>query len=347
MAIYRAPRMLIDPGHKKGYNRGAYPGYCEGNQVWRLSLYLQAALRERGIVADLTKGSCEEDPSLSARGRMAAGYDAFTSMHSDACADPTVDRVSGICMVPAPGSVDEQSRELAEALAPVVAQVMGTRHGYEVWCRKSEHDRDGDGYRDDYYTVLLRAKEVGTAGIILEHGFHSCPEVARWLMDNNNLRRLAEAEAQAIEAYFRKRGFRWAESTTDPIEKKEESDMFNPVKPGDKGESVKRIQRLLKVLGRYDGEIDGSYGPATKEAVKKFQKSVGLTDDGVAGAMTVEALSKVQLFVDVPTDAWYAKEVTEAVALGLAEGVGGGKIEPERAMTRAEAFALAVRLAKM
>lgn len=52
----------------------------------------------------------------------------------------------------------------------------------------------------------------------------------------------------------------------------------------------------------------------------------------------------VQRFVDVEPYAWYADEVAKAAALGIVQGVGGGKFEPDRAVTRAEVAAMIVRL---
>lgn len=117
------------------------------------------------------------------------------------------------------------------------------------------------------------------------------------------------------------------------------------LRPGDKGEKVQRLQRILKLLGYYDGKIDGSYGQKTTGAVKAFQKANGLEEDGVAGPKTLEALRRVRPFADVPTDAWYAGAVTEAAVLGLMEGIGGGLFAPERTVTRAELAAVAVRVA--
>lgn len=117
------------------------------------------------------------------------------------------------------------------------------------------------------------------------------------------------------------------------------------LRPGDKGEKVQRLQRILKLLGYYDGKIDGSYGPKTTGAVKAFQKANGLEVDGVAGPKTLEALRRVRPFADVPADAWYADAVTEAAVLGLMKGIGGGLFAPERTVTRAELAAVAVRVA--
>ena len=54
--------------------------------------------------------------------------------------------------------------------------------------------------------------------------------------------------------------------------------------------------------------------------------------------------SLVQRFTDVEPDAWYASDIARAAELGIVEGTGGGKFEPERPVTRAECAAIAVRL---
>lgn len=61
-------------------------------------------------------------------------------------------------------------------------------------------------------------------------------------------------------------------------------------KYGSTGDEVKQIQTKLKRWGYYDGNIDGIYGSKTVAAVKKFQKTNGLTVDGIAGSQTLAAL---------------------------------------------------------
>lgn len=62
------------------------------------------------------------------------------------------------------------------------------------------------------------------------------------------------------------------------------------LKQGASGGEVKEVQRRLKQWGYYSGAVDGIYGKATVEAVKKFQRKNGLTVDGIAGRSTFEAL---------------------------------------------------------
>lgn len=62
---------------------------------------------------------------------------------------------------------------------------------------------------------------------------------------------------------------------------------------GDVGESVRTMQRKLIAVGFSCGSTgaDASFGPATVKAVKAFQKSRGLTQDGSYGPKTQAALN--------------------------------------------------------
>jgi N-acetylmuramoyl-L-alanine amidase len=60
--------------------------------------------------------------------------------------------------------------------------------------------------------------------------------------------------------------------------------------PGSQGPQVRALQRALRALGFYTGPIDGGYGPKTQQAVSAFQRSVGLTADGVLGPATLKRL---------------------------------------------------------
>lgn len=58
-------------------------------------------------------------------------------------------------------------------------------------------------------------------------------------------------------------------------------------KLGSRGDEVRRIQNKLRQLGFYNGSVDGIYGSATQKAVRRFQASVGITVDGIAGSTTL------------------------------------------------------------
>ncbi|HHY83574.1 MAG TPA: hypothetical protein GX505_13000 [Clostridiales bacterium] len=62
------------------------------------------------------------------------------------------------------------------------------------------------------------------------------------------------------------------------------------LKRGSKGSAVVALQQRLIELGYLKDKADGSYGPLTEEAVRKFQKAHGLEVDGVAGPKTQSVL---------------------------------------------------------
>lgn len=59
---------------------------------------------------------------------------------------------------------------------------------------------------------------------------------------------------------------------------------------GSQGPNVMLLQSALKKLGFFNSEIDGIFGPKTKNAVINFQKSNSLQADGIVGPNTWNAL---------------------------------------------------------
>ena len=58
-------------------------------------------------------------------------------------------------------------------------------------------------------------------------------------------------------------------------------------KYGSTRSEVKTLQQKLKDLGFYNGDVDGIFGTQTQTAVRNFQRSVGITVDGIAGPTTL------------------------------------------------------------
>ena len=67
------------------------------------------------------------------------------------------------------------------------------------------------------------------------------------------------------------------------------SDSDSTPKIVERSERARNLQRELKKLGFYTGAIDGVYGPATTEAVKKLQEELGVQATGIFDPATAEA----------------------------------------------------------
>lgn len=65
-----------------------------------------------------------------------------------------------------------------------------------------------------------------------------------------------------------------------------------PLKKGMRGDDVQALQRLLSNAGFYYGELDGIFGNGTLQALVDFQRSNGLSADGVAGQDTFVYLNR-------------------------------------------------------
>lgn len=59
---------------------------------------------------------------------------------------------------------------------------------------------------------------------------------------------------------------------------------------GSRGETVRKLQMYLKKRGFFKGEVNGIFGPRTREAVIAFQRARGMKPDGIVGVRTLAAM---------------------------------------------------------
>ena len=116
---------------------------------------------------------------------------------------------------------------------------------------------------------------MGTPGLILEHSFHTNTRAAKWLLEDENLRKLAQAEADVIARWF---GLEQEKVQTFTVE-------LPVLKRGMKGDAVRGLQAQLVGYG-YDLTVTGNFGPKTENAVECYQEDNGLEPDGIAGPKT-------------------------------------------------------------
>ena len=107
-----------------------------------------------------------------------------------------------------------------------------------------------------------------------------------------------------------------------------------PADPGDTGVSDwLDTEHHMAYLNGYPGQVFGPDRDMTRaEAAQMFYNL--LLDKDVAGTAS---------FTDVAADAWYAEAVNTLAFLGMIQGVEGNRFQPDRAITRAEFTAIAMR----
>lgn len=201
--------VVLDPGHKPNYNKGATSGYYEGNKMYDLTEYQKAALEAYRIDVIVTRKR-EKDMDLYARGQVAvknaAGYDAvvFISNHSNA-ANGKAYGVELYRSAYLPESVT-LGLKIIDAIVDVMRPVTGVTYNRGVKTRKLINGAD-------YYGVIRgsvsgaksnaqAAKGPVKYSFLIEHGFHDNAVECAFLNVNDNLEKMAKAEAKAIADYF-------------------------------------------------------------------------------------------------------------------------------------------------
>lgn len=196
-----AIKICLDAGHYARYNQSfVVPEYWESEMTWKLHLLLKDELEKRGFEVKTTRTDQKTDLNVTERGKMAKGCDLFMSLHSDAAydsddpeekkaANEPVDRVTVF------HPLDGRAADLSRLLADRIAEVMEVRQGGHVKTREGS-------YGNNYYGVINGAYQVGVPGLLIEHSFHTNRRSAKWLLDNDNLERLAIAEADVLAAYY-------------------------------------------------------------------------------------------------------------------------------------------------
>ncbi len=146
----------------------------------------------------------------------------------------------------------------------------------------------GDTGKD--VTVLQSAlKELGFLDQTANGTFDAATAAAlKAFQKANNIRQDAIAAPEVLKLIFEGKpvNSKGKKVTVNTLPNREVSELHS----GQMGEQVVDLQQRLQKLGMYTGEITGTYGTATANAVKKFQEAHKLTQDGVAGAKTLRLL---------------------------------------------------------
>ena len=187
-------RICLDAGHVGShYNQSpVVKTYYESAMVWSLHLKLKAALEARGFEVMTTRVTIDTDMGVYARGAASKGCDVFLSLHSNACGTESVDYPVVYRAYDNKNNVDP----LALKIAKTVGELIGTDQAGRTATRKNSSG-------GEYYGVLRGARAVGTPlYLLIEHSFHTNTAAAKWLSQESNLEKLAQAEAELLADYY-------------------------------------------------------------------------------------------------------------------------------------------------
>lgn len=187
-------KVCLDAGHAgKYYNQSTeVAGYYESEMAWKLHLYLKKAMEARGFTVITTRVGQDENPEVYNRGVLASGCDLFLSLHSNACGTESVDYP---IIYRAHDNLNG-AEGVALALAEKIATLMGTNQGGKTGTRTTTTGTE-------YYGVMRGARAAGCPlYLLLEHSFHTNKKASLWLLEEENLKSLAEMEADFFADYY-------------------------------------------------------------------------------------------------------------------------------------------------
>ena len=184
-------KICLDAGHDGKYNQSSVvPAYYESDFNWKLYTKLKAQLEQYDIEVIGTRDNQNIEMGTKTRGRLAKDCAAFFSLHANWAERESADHVVIYEML------GKKKHDLAVKLAETISKTMGTKEKYDI--RTKQKDSGGE-----WYGVLQGCEQVSSEnGFILEHSFYSNRAMATWMMDDDNIGKLAEAEAAAIAKYF-------------------------------------------------------------------------------------------------------------------------------------------------
>lgn len=194
---------------------------------------------------------------------------------------------------------DKQSRDL---LVPLYVEVVAD----ESRRKQMENAQAADTKIVKEEVMLLEAEEIHVAAMEdLQKG--NIAEAKRKI--GQEQQKLAPAAARNKAIANKMEAMRQAEASLEraaasPVMQKEMSKAAKSsqymsslgkkqgimLQAGDTGFMIEQLQKKLADKGLYAGKIDGIYGKEVEEAVKRFQKSQSMQEDGVVGPATRAAL---------------------------------------------------------
>ena len=308
--------ITIDPGHggdgAGGYDPGAINstyGYQEADRVLRIGLYLKQELETyRHVHVDMTRsdrgGTYYTAPLSKVQRRVdfaqQKGSDLLVSLHLNGAATQSA---HGALILASNGNYDPACASVVDGVGTNILAQLG-KLGLDT----------SRGLVKDRYGQLAHIPSM-----IIEHCFISSDsDSAQFLSSEAKLQAMAQADARGIAAYYGLE--KKTEGETDP----------EPAFRDCRKHWAREYVDTAAAAGWVAGVGNGLFAP----------------DDALTRGMFVTMLARLagvnqadypdSRFADVEASAWYAPSVSWAASKGIVSGVGDGKFEPNRNITRQE-----------
>ncbi|KAG5227886.1 protein disulfide isomerase [Salix suchowensis] len=175
------------------------------------------------------------------------------------------------------------------------------------WLREEQRwSRDRESLLTQIQSLKLQIEALENRISILQGGEDTVAKVGlllQVLKDKNNSNLITENGSSARPIVLEEKAVEEHKEVIDRVleEKKEEKER-KTLRKGSEGEQVKEMQEALQKLGFYSGEEDmeySSFSVGTERAVRTWQASLGVSEDGI---MTTELLKRLYMeqHIDAP-----------------------------------------------
>jgi len=278
-----AIKICLDAGHYGKYNQSpCNKKYYESEVMWKLTEYLkEELLTYKDCAVITTRTDQTKDLAVYSRGQKAKGCDLFISNHSNAVGNDKNDNVDYVVVYRSYKNKNNAD-VLALRLAKAIAETMGTKQAPRTATRKSDN-----GERE-YYGVLRGADDAGCPlYFIIENSFHTNSRTTEWLLQDANLKKLAQTQSRVIAEYY---GLSKKISMPDKTITPDSS-------PEDINWAKDRLNKVLPAINSITPlHLNGKYDPEMRIAVLMYWLQLGwgshMQDDGTRiGKNTRKALA--------------------------------------------------------
>lgn len=327
--------ITIDPGHGGDgagkYDSGAINstyGYQEADRVLRIGLYLKEELETyRNVHVDMTRSDSygtRYTPLEEVKQRVDFAAekhsDLLVSLHLNGAASQSA---KGALILVSNGNYDAKCADIVDGVGTNILTQLGKLGLDTSRGLVKRNSGDGTTYPNgklaDYYGIVRYGQLAHIPSLIIEHCFISSnSDCEKFLSSDAKLKDIALADARGIAAYYGLE--KKTEGETDP----------EPAFRDCRKHWAREYVDTAAAAGWVSGVGNGLFAPDDALTRGMFVTMLA----GLAGVN--EADYPGSRFADVAASAWYAPGVSWAASEGIVSGVGDGKFEPNRNITRQE-----------